>query len=327
MKNKKLFATAVAAALVATVGIGSTLAYLQDETGEKTNTFTIGNVKIDLDEPEWNPDNGKDMIPGATVDKNPIVTNVGQTEAFIGVRVDGMLEVVKNGFLVKSDEYTGTLDALYDVDATTGELELDDDSEVFAWNPDYKLVDIEGKEVSQGTDNVLTYGELKEVSVEKDVLFFAYNTAIASGAQTESLFDEVKLDTNVLGAPKTYTIVKHFVKDNANVTDGIIADELLTETNGLLDGTPKKKDNGEYIYGYTIENDTTGTVYATYDLAEAEIDAKEAADTTDEYEFNMIIKAAAIQSTNASFVGADPDAKWSDTESWYPELPYSFLND
>ena len=76
MKNKKLFTAVAAAALVAVVGIGSTMAYLQDESVTRTNTFTIGNVSIDLDEPEWDPDNGKDLLPGSTVSKNPIVTNV-----------------------------------------------------------------------------------------------------------------------------------------------------------------------------------------------------------------------------------------------------------
>lgn len=64
------------------------MAYLHDATENATvNTFTIGDVKIDLDEPSRDPDQGNDMLPGAIVNKNPIVTNVGQTEAFIGVRV------------------------------------------------------------------------------------------------------------------------------------------------------------------------------------------------------------------------------------------------
>ena len=107
--KKKLVATVIAAALVASVGIGSTLAYLHDATEEATvNTFTIGDVKIDLDEPSWDPDQGKDMLPGATVDKNPIVTNVGQTTSFIGVRVDGMEELAAQGFLVKSASNNAT---------------------------------------------------------------------------------------------------------------------------------------------------------------------------------------------------------------------------
>ena len=49
MKNTKLVATLGAVALVAAVGLGSTLAYLTDTTDTVTNTFTFGNVTFDLD--------------------------------------------------------------------------------------------------------------------------------------------------------------------------------------------------------------------------------------------------------------------------------------
>ncbi|MCR4998967.1 MAG: hypothetical protein K6A05_03905 [Lachnospiraceae bacterium] len=47
MKNTKLVATLGAVALVAAVGLGSTLAYLSDTAGPVTNTFTFGNVSFD----------------------------------------------------------------------------------------------------------------------------------------------------------------------------------------------------------------------------------------------------------------------------------------
>ena len=46
MKNGKLVATLGAVALVAAVGLGSTLAYLTDTTKTVTNTFTFGNVSF-----------------------------------------------------------------------------------------------------------------------------------------------------------------------------------------------------------------------------------------------------------------------------------------
>ncbi len=311
MMNKKLITTVVAAALVAVVGIGSTLAYLQDETDGTTNTFTIGDVKIDLDEPTWNPEKGNDMLPGATVAKNPIVTNVGQTEAFIGVRVDGMQEVTNQGFLVRSDKAAAnvTLDAKYDDDDN-----LIDTSEVFAWNPAFTLVDKTGAVVTAGEDAVLTVAELAKVVEANgdDVLFFAYNDPVKAGAQTQSLFGEVKLDTDVLGASKAYTIVKHFVDEEGTI---LIEDE----TTGLIDGTPAK-DGDLYKYKFTIEEATDNKVYNTYEDAKAAIDALEAADGTAAYEFNMIVKAAAIQSTNES------DEDWAEVTHWYHKLPASFLN-
>lgn len=47
MKNGKLVATLGAVALVAAIGLGSTLAYLTAETKTVTNTFTIGNVNFE----------------------------------------------------------------------------------------------------------------------------------------------------------------------------------------------------------------------------------------------------------------------------------------
>ncbi|MCR4999595.1 MAG: hypothetical protein K6A05_07145 [Lachnospiraceae bacterium] len=47
MKNTKLVATLGAVALVAAVGLGSTLAYLSDNAGPVTNTFTLSKVTFD----------------------------------------------------------------------------------------------------------------------------------------------------------------------------------------------------------------------------------------------------------------------------------------
>ena len=303
--KKKLVATVIAAALVASVGIGSTLAYLHDATENATvNTFTIGDVKIDLDEPLWKPVNGDDMLPGATVEKNPIVTNVGQTEAFIGVRVDGIEELAAQGFLVKSNNNSAALDAVY------AEGALTDASAMFAWNPSYTLVNKDGVAVTTTTPDVLTYGEMDDLA--GDTLYFAYEAPIAAGAQTESFFDTVKLDTDVLGATSEYTIVKHFVDNKGNVmapVDGVYTDEPA-----------KDETTGDYIYQFSIAG--KDGYYKTYEEVKKAVDDLEAADTTAEYEVNMKIKAAAIQSVN----GSNADWKVANTEVWYKELPTAFFN-
>lgn len=56
-----------------------TLAYLTD-TEQKVNVFTIGNVDIELDEPEW-VDNSQ-LMPGIPVPKDPQITNVGENSAW-----------------------------------------------------------------------------------------------------------------------------------------------------------------------------------------------------------------------------------------------------
>ena len=55
MKKKTILVAAIAVMLVAALVVGGTLAYFTDK-GNATNTFTVGNVKITLDEAKVNTD-------------------------------------------------------------------------------------------------------------------------------------------------------------------------------------------------------------------------------------------------------------------------------
>lgn len=58
--------------------IGGSLAWLMAETDSVVNTFTYGNIEIDLTETDPEKDdpnnNEYEMIPGATITKDPVVT-------------------------------------------------------------------------------------------------------------------------------------------------------------------------------------------------------------------------------------------------------------
>ncbi len=91
---KKIVAIVLAMALVAVAAVGATMAYLTD-TKSVTNTFTMGDVKITLDETDVkNPEgarvtsNAYDIYPGAVVTKDPIVHNVGKNGAYIRATVN-----------------------------------------------------------------------------------------------------------------------------------------------------------------------------------------------------------------------------------------------
>lgn len=100
--KKQVLAGALAASIAAVAIAGASLAYFTDEKAAD-NTFTVGNVKIELTEPSWN--NGtdlggfeveaKDLYPGEAVAKDPTVKNVGANPAFVRIKVD-MAENVKN---------------------------------------------------------------------------------------------------------------------------------------------------------------------------------------------------------------------------------------
>ena len=92
--KKKLTAIFLCVALVAIAIVGASLAYFTD-TKTATNTFTMGDVKIKLDETNVNDPEGDrvtkntyEVYPGAVVTKDPIVHNVGKNPAYIRATVN-----------------------------------------------------------------------------------------------------------------------------------------------------------------------------------------------------------------------------------------------
>lgn len=72
--KKKIISLCLVIALVATAIAGATLAYFNDTTGPVENTFTVGNVDIELDEPKWDDDEDHHFLPGVSFDKDPTIT-------------------------------------------------------------------------------------------------------------------------------------------------------------------------------------------------------------------------------------------------------------
>lgn len=94
MKKRRILAAAMALCIVAIIAIGATLAYFSDSK-TATNTFTMGDVKIKLDETNVNDPDGDrvsqneyEVYPGAEVTKDPIVHNVGKNGAYIRATVN-----------------------------------------------------------------------------------------------------------------------------------------------------------------------------------------------------------------------------------------------
>ncbi|MBQ1310808.1 MAG: Camelysin metallo-endopeptidase [Blautia sp.] len=80
MKGKKL--TSIVAALAASaLMVGTTMAYLTDYD-TAANEFTIGSVKVDLEEPDWNPEEHPSVEPGQEVKKNPYIENTGENSFY-----------------------------------------------------------------------------------------------------------------------------------------------------------------------------------------------------------------------------------------------------
>lgn len=86
--KKKTVAFVLAMVLVFALSVAGTYAYLTDKTGPVVNTFTVGNVNIDLTE-TWNTDADNDgtkdcwkmqLIPGTSAVKDPTVTVKANSE-------------------------------------------------------------------------------------------------------------------------------------------------------------------------------------------------------------------------------------------------------
>ena len=91
-KLNKALLLALCAALLVTASVMGTLAYLTHTTGPVTNTFTVGNISITLDETDGDvygvkdgetrvTENSYKMIPGTTLPKDPKVTVKAGSEA------------------------------------------------------------------------------------------------------------------------------------------------------------------------------------------------------------------------------------------------------
>lgn len=90
---KKSTILLLALAMVICIGVGATLAYLFVNTDPVVNTFTYGDVNIDLNESDADNDsdskkNDYQMIPGNEIKKNPVVTvKADSVESYLFVEV------------------------------------------------------------------------------------------------------------------------------------------------------------------------------------------------------------------------------------------------
>ena len=108
MKKKTILVAAIAVMLVAALVVGGTLAYFTD-TKTETNTFTMGNVSIDLNE-QQKGENGleefkqdKQLVPGTSSDGNAVskivtVSNKGDNDAWVWVELKIPAYLVSNEY-------------------------------------------------------------------------------------------------------------------------------------------------------------------------------------------------------------------------------------
>lgn len=191
--KKKITAIFLCVALVAIAIVGASLAYFTD-TKTATNTFTMGNVQIKLDETNVNDVDGDrvtsneyNTYPGAVVTKDPIVHNTGSNAAYIRatVKVEGWVTTCKDCY--KFDGTGGYANTLVD----------------------YLVV---GKKLGNG------WSVVSATPNGNDVTFtLKYDGKLAAGADTTAMFQQVQVPAGLENGQTLGTIT---VKADAIQTDG-----------------------------------------------------------------------------------------------------------
>lgn len=146
--RKKL--VVIVMALVMIMMIAGTAAYFV-ASDEALNTWTVGNIKIDLEEPEYDDNKAEetgDILPNEELHKDPQIANKGNNEAFVFMKARVPKAVVKVAGQDGSVPDQAEMQELFD----------------YQWNTGWTVIDT--KEVKEsGTtyqEYLLTYGTANE---------------------------------------------------------------------------------------------------------------------------------------------------------------------
>ena len=105
---KKTLLTILCTVLVCSCVMGATLAFLMDKTDSITNTFTVGDIEITLEETgATNGTQSCKLLPGNTYTKDPTVTVIKDSEdCWLFIKVDKSTDFDKYIDSAIVDEWT-----------------------------------------------------------------------------------------------------------------------------------------------------------------------------------------------------------------------------
>lgn len=193
--KKKITAIFLCVALVAIAIVGASLAYFTD-TKTATNTFTMGDVKIVLDETDVTKPTGPrvtsntyNTYPGAVVTKDPTVHNTGKNAAYIRatVKVENWVTTCKECY--KFDGTGGYANTLVDYLVVEDQLGA-------GWSVEKAMVDANGNDVT---------------------FVLKYDGKLAAGDDTTAMFRQVQVPAGLVNGQTLGMIT---VKADAIQTDG-----------------------------------------------------------------------------------------------------------
>lgn len=179
MKQKHIIALCAVTTIAVLGAVAGTGAYLTHQTSQTVNTFAVGQLEAELTEPEWDklPDEAKVLYPGKTVAKDPTACNAAEstTAAYMYLQVEIPRASVRTYTIAETAKADGSDET--NQEPTSGAGVLDNGGEPHT-------VDLVSFQPNDG------WSLLEETETEETHTFiYAYESAIAPGAQTPPLFD------------------------------------------------------------------------------------------------------------------------------------------
>ena len=86
MKKKLKIFLSIILVIVVLIGTGTLLAYLTSKD-HKSNIFTLGRVKIELNEANWDASLATNLKPNDSIEKDPTIKNIGRNQAYVYLKV------------------------------------------------------------------------------------------------------------------------------------------------------------------------------------------------------------------------------------------------
>ncbi|MCQ2545032.1 MAG: SipW-dependent-type signal peptide-containing protein [Clostridia bacterium] len=188
-RNLKKAIVAVAAVCVMLVGGAS--AYFT-ATDDKTNTWTVGNVDIELHEPGYDASDRDNITPNQELDKDPVVENTGNNEAYIFVK----FSIPKASVKTVGPDGTPTaasVQELFDytvdeswtlVDQASG---TDSNTYIYAYAVNGQCVAVDPEDTTEVvfTDGKIKFKNVIEGQIDSTLTLPVYAYAIQTGDITE----------------------------------------------------------------------------------------------------------------------------------------------
>ena len=214
--SKKMKTGLLCGALAGVMTIGGIMAYFTDGD-TATNTTTVGKISIDLQEPNWEPE--EDITPGQDIRKDPLVKNDGVNDAYM--------------FLEVKVPYANV--TIANEDGTKGAKA---DTELFSYKVNDGWVEV-GTAAKDEENHVITH-------------LYAYGTAdnmtaVAADASTGTLFDYVRFANVIEGEGLEETTQDIVI--NAYAIQTLNVNDAKTEIDGNnADGKVKPADVWEVLH-------------------------------------------------------------------------------